>query len=225
MEELGAEPLGLQALEPFVAPSPLSPYPCYRMMPHRTRGEGLFLALLRKPAAEGTSKSSAARKAKAAKAGRSTSVKPPKELLPWLKPIPELQWRTLEETRLLALPAPTARLLEELEALRIPVLSAGLQVAELKGRDWLPQPALALSQLLALEAFPRVELTREESLRYLAGEALTLPPEMPRGFVLIAYQGAPLGFAKHLGNRTNNLYPQPYPSAGCRAAPTRGVPA
>lgn len=210
VEELGAEPLGLQVLEPFVAPSALSPYPCYRMMSHRTRGEGLFLALLRKPITEGTSKSSTARKSKAAKAGRSASVKPPKELLPWLEPSPALQWRTLEETRLLALPDPTARLLEELEALRIPVLSAGLQVAELKGRDWLPQPALALSQLLAQEAFPRVELTHEESLRYLAGEALTLPPETPRGFVLIAYQGASLGFAKHLGNRTNNLYPQPW---------------
>ena len=39
---------------------------------------------------------------------------------------------------------------------------------------------------------------------------MTLPPETPRGFVLIAYQGVPLGFAKHLGNRTNNLYPQPW---------------
>jgi len=31
---------------------------------------------------------------------------------------------------------------------------------------------------------------------------------MPRGLVLVTYEGYPLGFAKHLGNRTNNLYPQ-----------------
>ena len=48
VEEFGAEPLALPDCPNEITPSTLSPYPCYRMMPHRVRGEGLFLAVLRK---------------------------------------------------------------------------------------------------------------------------------------------------------------------------------
>ena len=44
------------------------------------------------------------------------------------------------------------------------------------------------------------------ALRYLRGESI--PVEGPRGYVLIAHQGAVLGFANNLGNRANNLYPK-----------------
>ena len=71
-------------------------------------------------------------------------------------------------------------------------------------------PALALSELLHPEAFPAVELTHPEAIRYLAREAITLPEGTPRGFVLVRYRGLALGFVKHLGNRSNNLYPQPW---------------
>ena len=73
-----------------------------------------------------------------------------------------------------------------------------------------PLPALALSELLDPEAFPAVELTHPEAIRYLAREAITLPEGTPRGFVLVRYRGLALGFVKHLGNRSNNLYPQPW---------------
>lgn len=48
VEEFGAEPLALPDCPNEITPSTLSPYPCYRMMPHRVRGEGLFLCVLRK---------------------------------------------------------------------------------------------------------------------------------------------------------------------------------
>jgi len=31
---------------------------------------------------------------------------------------------------------------------------------------------------------------------------------MPKGYVLVTYQGHPLGFVKNLGSRANNLYPK-----------------
>ncbi|WP_417185185.1 methyltransferase RsmF C-terminal domain-like protein, partial [Alistipes putredinis] len=34
------------------------------------------------------------------------------------------------------------------------------------------------------------------------------PDSTEKGYVLICHKGFPLGFAKHLGNRANNLYPQ-----------------
>ena len=38
--------------------------------------------------------------------------------------------------------------------------------------------------------------------------SLVLPPDTPRGIVTITYQGQPLGPAKNIGNRANNLYPK-----------------
>ena len=53
-----------------------------------------------------------------------------------------------------------------------------------------------------------VELTREDALRYLRREALVLPPDTPRGHVVVTYQNLPLGFVKNIGTRANNLYPK-----------------
>ena len=39
-------------------------------------------------------------------------------------------------------------------------------------------------------------------------EALVLPLDTPRGIVTITYKGQPLGSAKNIGNRANNLYPK-----------------
>lgn len=44
--------------------------------------------------------------------------------------------------------------------------------------------------------------------KYLKKEALLLPDGTEKGYVLVCHKGFPLGFAKHLGNRANNLYPQ-----------------
>ena len=57
---------------------------------------------------------------------------------------------------------------------------------------------------------PTIELSYHEALRYLRGEALVLPADTPRGIVTITYKGFPLGPAKNIGNRANNLYPKPW---------------
>jgi len=60
----------------------------------------------------------------------------------------------------------------------------------------------------APEALPRWDVDRETALRYLHGDALVLSPEAPTGPLTIGYQGLPLGPAKNLGKRCNNLYPK-----------------
>ena len=57
---------------------------------------------------------------------------------------------------------------------------------------------------------PIVDITYQQAIAYLRREAITLPPETPRGIVVVAYQGNPLGLAKNVGNRANNLYPKPW---------------
>ena len=89
----------------------------------------------------------------------------------------------------------------------IHVLTAGVPLGEVKGRDAVPSAALALSSALRPEVFATVDLPRPEALRYLRREALSLPADVPRGYVLAAYGGLPLGFMKQLGPRANNLFP------------------
>jgi 16S rRNA C967 or C1407 C5-methylase (RsmB/RsmF family) len=57
---------------------------------------------------------------------------------------------------------------------------------------------------------PRVDLSYQDALKYLRGEALVLPPDTPRGIVTVTYKGIPLGPAKNVGPRANNLYPKPW---------------
>jgi hypothetical protein len=71
-------------------------------------------------------------------------------------------------------------------------------------------PLKTLTTDLPQGDFPQVDLPYSEALQYLRGEALVLPPDTPKGLVTLTYKGIPLGPAKNIGNRANNLYPKPW---------------
>lgn len=71
-----------------------------------------------------------------------------------------------------------------------------------------PSHAEALFVDTPKDKFPRVELSKEDALRYLRHEALVLPSDTPKGFVVVTYMDLPLGFVKNIGSRANNLYPK-----------------
>ena len=89
----------------------------------------------------------------------------------------------------------------------INVLHGGVELATVMGRKTVPHHALALSTARAGDAFPVCEVDYLTAVRYLRGESITV--DAPRGYVLIAHEGAVLGLANNLGNRANNLYPKP----------------
>lgn len=177
--------------------------PCLRFMPGFTQSEGLFVAVFRKP--DDTSSSSKLLKMtkKGKKAGKD-------KLDSRLKAIAK-SWVDGDfdiishDGRLLALTPPTATLLDALPK-GIRILSAGIEIGEIKGKDLIPSHSLAMSTVLA-DPFPRIELPLQDSLRYLSKEVITLPTDTPRGYVTTTYMGFPLGFMKNIGNRANNLYP------------------
>ena len=110
------------------------------------------------------------------------------------------------EPTLIALPPRLVPLYETaVRSLRI--LSAGVTVGRIKGRDVIPDQSLALSTALRPDAFPTAGLTYAQAVAYLRKETVTLPSDTPRGFVLVTFRGAPLGFVKNIGSRANNLYP------------------
>ena len=100
--------------------------------------------------------------------------------------------------------------LPELSALQsaLRIVQAGVGIAEQKGKDWIPNHALAMSRILGPDAFPREEISYGQAIAYLRKEAVTLSDAAPRGVVLLTYKDIPLGFVKNIGNRANNLYPQ-----------------
>ena len=50
-------------------------------------------------------------------------------------------------------------------------------------------------------------MDRETALRFLHRDIIFLK-DAPKGFVLVRFEGRPLGFVKNLGTRCNNLHPQ-----------------
>ena len=47
-----------------------------------------------------------------------------------------------------------------------------------------------------------------QAMAYLRHEALVLPEDTPHGLVNVCFMGHPLGPAKNIGTRANNLYPK-----------------
>lgn len=65
-----------------------------------------------------------------------------------------------------------------------------------------------LSVANAIGSLPQVDLSYQEALKFLRGEALVLPPDTPRGILEVCFLGHPLGQVKNIGSRANNLYPK-----------------
>ena len=55
-------------------------------------------------------------------------------------------------------------------------------------------------------AYPSVELSKLDALKFLAREAIVLK-NAPFGYLRVTYGGLGLGFVKNIGSRANNLYP------------------
>ena len=156
-------------------------------LPGRDRGEGFYLAALRK---------------------RGEWAAPVEANLPKATPVESLQGDFfLLKTPVghWALPVRHALLMQKLRR-TLRVLLCGVQVAELKGRNWQPAHALALSTAYVRGTYPEVALSYAQAIAYLRREALRI--DAPRGIFLVTFRGLPLGFAKGVGGRANNLYPQ-----------------
>lgn len=173
---------------------------CRHFLPGRVRGEGLTVAVIRKgnecrvfrPSARPGKESPADRKLIDACRG-------------WLNGYADYLFE-VGDGMVRAFPQRWITWLRELES-KLDVIGRGIEVSSVKGRDLVPTQSLAMSTVYDLKAFASCEVDYRTAVSYLRRESVVLPDGTPRGFVLLTYGGGPLGFAKNLGNRANNLYP------------------
>jgi NOL1/NOP2/sun family putative RNA methylase len=172
---------------------------CLRLFPHRIKGEGHFMALLRKKQSLDNGEK---------KKDNTEKEKPlPGELADFLsllsKPFDTRRIYIKDET-VYYLPESFPKQGKKLRYLR-----TGLLLGELKKGRFEPAQPLAMA-LKADEFSQTISWNKEDErvIRYLKGETISLKEEegQKKGWCLICVDGFPLGFAKGSGSTLKNKY-------------------
>lgn len=85
------------------------------------------------------------------------------------------------------------------------IKKAGVELGTIKQKDFIPSHELALS-FISLQNIATVELQKDMALQYLRRKNLFI--DAPKGWTIVTHGGVPLGWIKVLPNRINNYYPQ-----------------
>ncbi len=168
----------------------------YHFYPHMSKGEGFYLAAIRK-----TSSSFSVR-VKPQKIKEPAGVK---QIKKWLVNSDKYVFSETADKTIIAFPSKFHDVLAVLKG-NMKVVQSGVAVAQMKGSDFLPAPSLALSYSLNRKEFQTVELEWQQAMNFLKRENLVLP-DAPKGWLLATFNNVALGWLKNLGNRSNGYYP------------------
>ncbi len=206
VNEYGAHTIAIPALDAHseIAPAIFGDNKCYRFIPGRTRGEGLFVCVLQKPQ-DAEVRKPKKNKQRDNKPRITLSAEHAKLARTWLLGDYDLRLSADGES-LYAVPKDIAEAVSTLSS-TLDVVELCLCVGRIKGRDLIPSQQLALSLALDPSTFARVNVDYKTALTYLRRETIAASEGAPRGFNLLYFDNTPLGFVKNLGNRVNNLYP------------------
>jgi NOL1/NOP2/fmu family ribosome biogenesis protein len=197
-DELGATPLAVEVNEAWgVTGALVGDAPAYRFLPGYTAGEGFFIAALRK---DGDAPLAQPRQQRFQPAASKLKA----QFEEWVDNPSAFNF-VQQGDRVVAMPREHTAAMLALQQ-KMKVLHCALPLADVKNNKLLPLHQLAMSNALRREAFCNVELEREKALAYLHREALAFE-QAPVGYLLLTYKDRPIGFAKNIGNRANNLYP------------------
>lgn len=173
----------------------------FRFFPHKTRGEGFFAAVVRKAHdAGGRMRVPRATRSPFATVDK-TAVR---ELGQWVEAPRRMHFAAVGETMYGYYTAQAEAVRELAGALT--VIYSGVAMGQLFKGKLRPDGALALFCGLNRDVLPAVELQGEELLRYLRRQDVA-PEPFEEGLNLVTARGQALGFAKRIGNRVNNMYP------------------
>ena len=170
-----------------------------RIFPHRSPGEGHFIAVLEK---DGTPR----RRTEPAGSGKDTRL--PKELRTFLtETLQDSSSIQIRPERMAAFGEQLYLLPEQTPSLRgLKVLRPGLHLGTLKKDRFVPAHALSLS-LSPADVHRSFDLTGQQAAAWTAGQ--TLPAgDSAKGWTLITVSGYSLGWGKCAGGMLKNHYPK-----------------
>lgn len=169
----------------------------YGFHPGRVKGEGFFIAALKKPA--GT--------VRAIRDGRKGALKSSASAFEKSESLTSFERErvVMSDSRIIALAADPH--IFSYIGERVTVIKSGTMIGEIKNSDLVPAHDLAMSVRQKPGAWPEYDLSYDEAFSFLRLEPLPAA-QMPGGRVLVRYRGVALGFVNNLGNRVNNGYPQ-----------------
>lgn len=158
----------------------------FTCMPHRTRGEGQFAALLRR---KGEGKAVSSRDNSLPKPGKAET-----EMVRNILPSMPQPTHMLGNTMTYFPDCP------DMKGIRI--FRLGLHLAEIRGKHPVPDHAAVYR---AAGQMQRTEISTEYALRYMAGEPVPGPES---GWTVVSCQGMPLGWGKGSDGIIKNHYPK-----------------
>ncbi|WP_300914955.1 rRNA cytosine-C5-methylase [uncultured Alistipes sp.] len=174
----------------------------YRFFPHRARGEGFFAAVARKsPDAGGRPRRPRSRREVLTAPTRDEV----RELSRWLHDAERMRFFRAGD-RFYACAAAQEEALHALAG-ALPVICSGVEMGQIFKGTLRPAHALALSTSLDRGAVATAELAHDEALDYLRRRDVAAH-RFAEGMNLVCCGGRPLGWAKRIGSRVNNLYPE-----------------
>ena len=169
----------------------------YRFWPDKTKGEGFFLAVVRKISGEEPPRMRIRQKATPLTRAEESIIHK------WVNPI-DLHFIKHLDT-VYAWPGSLATDINFiLNQLR--VTYSGTIIGELMKDKLIPDHALAMSRLVKAE-ITRTSLPKEQAIDYLKRKEI-FPATEDRGWQLVTYEGKSLGWMNVLPNRINNYYPK-----------------
>ncbi|MDO5415762.1 MAG: RsmB/NOP family class I SAM-dependent RNA methyltransferase [Lachnospiraceae bacterium] len=181
-----------------------------RLFPYRLKGEGHFLALLRKKETADAAAVPGHAAGKAVRAGRQELGDFPEFAKGLSGGFAGLLASALKQDRVRLIHENLYLLPEEFpEGARLRYLRTGLHLGELKRGRFEPGQAFAMA-LKASDFSETIHFSKEDErvLRYLKGETLSLLPEEGgrKGWCLVCLEDFPLGWAKGTGAMLKNKY-------------------
>lgn len=202
-DTLGAEILPIDTLPDWrISPSYDADVDAYHFFPHKTKGEGFFLAAFRKADDDIETPKSGAKKNRKDKKQRTNTLSDE-----YKEYIQDADRFTFFDKNDIWYAFPSVGIEDFLtiqSSLRL--VSAGICLGGFKGKDFIPDHSLALSTALNVSKFKTYNTDLHTAISYLRRETLSFP-DLSKGYILLTYKNLPIGFVKNIGNRANNLYP------------------
>ena len=175
----------------------------YRFFPHKVGGEGFFITVLKRPESASTLEPGKIKDFKHPVL-KSVNMTEDQKLEAELDFDGNGKYYTLNDSYF-RISRDFFRHFEKL-SLHLSIRYFGVELGKKQKKDWIPSHEWALS-LLPKDQFQRHELSTEQALEFLRKNDFEIEGLL-NGWVLMTYEGLPLGWVKNLGNRVNNYYPK-----------------